>query len=90
MPYIKRDENNKIICQYACKQYEDQEYLDDNSEELIKSKEKQEKNIKLQQQMDEIDRKSIRALREAILTGDKTFLQKHENDIKELRNQLIK
>ena len=47
-------------------------------------------NNQIQQQIKEIELKSIRALRGALLNGDKTELKKHDDDIKELTKQLIK
>ena len=35
MPYVNRDENGKIIAIFACQQYENQEYLPDDNEEII-------------------------------------------------------
>ena len=35
MPYINRDENGKITGLFACQQYENQEYLPDDNEEIL-------------------------------------------------------
>jgi len=35
MPYVNRDENRKIIALFACEQYENQEYLPDDNEEIL-------------------------------------------------------
>lgn len=33
--FINRDENNKMIAMFACQQFDGQEYIDDNSEEIL-------------------------------------------------------
>jgi len=35
MPFINRDSENKIVCLFSCKQYEGQEFLADDIEEVV-------------------------------------------------------
>ena len=69
MPYIDRDKEGNIRGIYACKQREGQEYIADDSPDMIAYEAEQKKiadNNAVYTKLIEIDQKSIRGIREWI------------------------
>lgn len=94
MPYINYDENGKITEKFACQQYEGQTFLDENSDEYKNFLVMQENisiKTKLQSQINELDKKSIRAIREPAIkneTTGQTWLEYYTIQIQDLRVQI--
>jgi hypothetical protein len=91
MPYINRNENNKITAIFANKQYENQEFLADDSEEIVEFL-KPSANIEILAQIAQLESSQLRSLREMIITPNdfaKNKLMEIDIQIKELRNLLI-
>ena len=91
--FINRDENGKIVALFANEQFEGQEWLDDDNEEVInfgKPSEKEVNNAKIQTQITEIDLKRIRALAEGGTNPEtgKAYLEEYTEQIISLRGQL--
>lgn len=81
---------NLPICEYT-EIPDDNKYYKYENGCIVEDKAKQNvlHNFKIIQQIEEIENKQQRAIREAILSGDKTFLEKYDKQIIELRNKLI-
>ena len=94
MPYINYDKNQNITGIFANQQYEGQKFIDTDSEEYKKYLLKQEKDKKtanLQTEIDELDKKRIRAIAEPSVKDEKTgqtWLEYYTDQVMELRNQI--
>ncbi len=73
MPYITRNEENKITAIFACKQYENQEFLvDDNEEVLIfEGKVKTLETLKQEKLTENIQKREERFTQGAVINGHK-------------------
>lgn len=91
MPYINYDKDGNITEQFACQQYDEQSYLDDNSPEFQTYLENKAKKLNLQLQINNLDLKSIRALREDGIKDEasgQTWLEYYTSQIQDLRSQI--
>lgn len=93
MPYINYDENENIIGIFANQQYEGQTFVNENSEKYkayLQTQEKLTQKTNLQFQIDELDKKRIRAIAEPSQKDENiTWLEYYTAQIIELRNQLV-
>lgn len=94
MPYVNYDENNKITGIFANQQYEGQTFLEENSERYqahLAKQEAEKQETLLKAQIDALDKKSIRAMREPSVkdaTTDQTWLEYYTGEIQNLRAQI--
>lgn len=94
MPYVNYDENNKITGIFANKQYEGQTFLEENSggyQAHLAGQEAEKQKALLKAQIDAIDKKSIRAMREPSVKDEstgQTWLEHYTAQIQNLRAQI--
>lgn len=81
MPFVDRNQSGEIVGRFASRQRPGQEYVEAGSTELLALRTRESRRERIA----ELEAGQSRAVREAILTGDKMALQAIDDQIAQLR-----